>query len=291
MGPYLIAILLQLYPSECSNCMAPPSLLSFFLQRDASTSSQATATGSENSQPGSPSPDDLPPGPTARDDQPQDPPSPDVSTQSSPSPTPSFSTQHPLLHAATNDHRSGHRPFLNVVFDARLDYDELRTLILQGLTTVDFDNLRQACRSIDHCLMMPSTTGGLRYLPDLIDKCHEFGLPAPPALTAQGLCPNPPQSMVRIRACQCDDHLYLRRTRPHQAITPHPRQHLVCEVCRRNWHNNIGTNPSSATPNMVSRHDYWRVLLAGAHISLQSLRPRTKESALSSRPRWLRLLP
>ena len=196
---------------------------------------------------------------------------PDTPSHGSSSPTPSLQTQYPALHAATDDSYGGHRSFLDVIFDVRLEYGEVRTLILQGLTTVDFDNLRRACRSIDHCLMKPSATGNLGYPPDLIDKCHETGLPVPPSLPPCGSCPNPPQSTVRIRACQLHDHFDLRNANPHQANISHPRGHLVCEVCRRNWHHNIGTNPFAATPNRTTRHNQWRVLLARAHITLCGL--------------------
>ena len=184
-------------------------------------------------------------------------------------PTPySMSQSHPLLHEATANGRGGHRPFLDVIFDVNLAYDRVRALILQGLTTADFDNLRQTCRSMDHCLMTPSANGGLRYPPDLIDKCHEFGLPVPPSLPPRGSCPNPPQCTVRIRACQYQDYRQLERARPHDGVPPHPEKHLVCEVCRRNWHDNIGTNPNAPAPNPISRHDFWRCIISAAHITL-----------------------
>ena len=189
-------------------------------------------------------------------------------TPSSPSPTPSLQAQHPTLHAATNDYRGGYRSFLNVIFDAELAYDGARRCILQGLTTVDFDNLRQTCRSIDYCLMMPSASGHLRYPPDLIDKCHEVGLPMPPP---GGSCLNPPQGTVRIRACQFHDHYDLRYVNPHQKITTHPKEHLVCEVCRRNSHFGM------MSINPMNRHDYWRVLLARGHVTLCSLCDREKK--------------
>lgn len=180
---------------------------------------------------------------------------------------------HPALHAATDDFRGGHRSFLDVIFDANLNYDGVRTFILQGLNTANFDNLRQTCRSIDHCLMMPTAAGPphLRHFPDLIDRCHDFGLSVPPSLPPRGSCPNPPQSTVRIRACQFYDHDSLRFANPHQNITTHPREHLVCEICRRNWHDNIATLPGHLQPPQISRHDYWRRTLAGAHITVCSL--------------------
>ncbi len=189
----------------------------------------------------------------------------------------SLPSRYPGLHAATTDYRGGHRSFLDVIFDANLAYDGARSSILQGLNTADFDNLGRTCRSIDHCLMMPSATGALRYPPDLVDKCHEFGLPTPPSLPPQGSCPNPPQSSVRIRACQFDDYDDLRNLNPHQAITAHPREHLVCETCRRNWHDNIGRFPRGRALNQMSRHDMWRLLLASAHITLCRLCDREKK--------------
>ena len=213
--------------------------------------SQLTARNPSNTPPRSPSSDDP--------------------HQDSPSQTPPLSTQHAALHAATNDHHGGHRSFLDVIFDVRLGYDQVRASILQGLTTADFDNMRQACRSIDHCLMMPSAAGSLRYPPDLVDKCHETGLPEPPSLRPGGTCPNPPQSAVRIRTCQYYGHNILRYGNLGQTITSHSRDYLVCEVCRRNWHDNIGRHPLLGIQNPMSRHDYWRVLLAGAHITVCSL--------------------
>ena len=193
------------------------------------------------------------------------------SALASPSPTPPLPALHPTLHAATTDYRGGHRPFLDVIFDASLAYDGVRRSILQNLTTTDFHNLRQTCRSIDFCLMMPLANGHSRYVPDLIDQCDEFGLPAPPSLLPRGSCPNPPQSTTQIRACQCDDYRELRNYSPHQAVTPRPRDHLVCEVCRHNWHDNIGQVPGRQHPNHMSRHDYWRVTLAQGHITLCKL--------------------
>ena len=237
-------------------------LLSFFGVPSTPSMSQATTSD----------PGDLPPSPPSSDNSAQESsPPPDDPTPDPPSSTPSASVQYPLLHAATNDYRGGHRSFLGVIFDSRLGYDEVRAPMLQGLTTVDFDNLRQACRSLDHCLMMPSATGGLRYPPDLIDKCHETELPIPPSLHPLGSCPNPSQSTVRIRTCQYFDHNILRFGNQTQAITSHSRDYLVCEVCRRNWHDNIGDDPITRTRNPMSRHDYWRVLLAEAHITVCSL--------------------
>ena len=146
---------------------------------------------------------------------------------------------------------------------------------MQGLTTVEFDNMRQTCRSIDHCLMESTTTNPpfLRHPSHLIDKCHEIRLPIPPSLPPQGSCPNPPQGTVRIRACQFQDFDDIRWRNPHLSITPLPQEHLVCEACRRNWHDNIGTNPNPGNPppNPMSRHDWWRVKLATAHITVCSL--------------------
>ena len=198
-------------------------------------------------------------------------PSPNPPPSSSLSPAPSLRIQHPALHAATNDYRGGHRSFLDVIFDAELAYDGARTSILQGLTTADFDNLRQTCRSIDHCLMMPSATGHLRYPPDLIDKCNEVGLPIPPSLPPGGSCPNPPEGTVRIRACQFSEYYDLMYVHPHQHITAAPKEHLVCEVCRRNWHVRVGINLGMIAPNPVSRHDHWRLLLARGHVTLCGL--------------------
>ena len=229
-------------------------LLSFFGVPSSSSMSQATT----------PDPGDLPPSPPSSDNSAQDSSSPqDEPAQDSPSSTPSASIQRPLLHAATNDYHGGHRSFLDVIFDARLGYDRVRASILQGLNTVDFDNMRQACKSIDHCLMTPSAAGGLRYPPDLIDRCHEV-------LPPLGSCPNPPQSAVRIRTCQYRAHILMRHGTGGQAIAAHSPEHLVCEVCRRNWHNN-GNNPLTGAQNQMSRHDHWRVLLAGAHITVCSL--------------------
>ena len=223
---------------------------------------------SQNTTPGSGAPLPSPP---SSDNSDQGSPPQDEPARDSPPSTTSASIQRPLLHAATNDYRGGHRSFLDVIFDARLDYDEIRASILQVLDTTDFDNFRHACRSIDHCLMTPSAAGSLRYPRDLIDKCHETGLPIPPSLAPRGSCPNPPQSAVRIRTCQFYDHIRLNQRTRGQAITSHPREYLVCEVCRRNWHDNIGTNPLSGIQNPMSRHDYWRVLLAKGHITVCSL--------------------
>ena len=237
-------------------------LLSFFGVPNSPSMSQATA----------PDPGDLPPSPPSSDSSAQNSsPPPDERARDSPSSTPAASIQHPLLHAATNDYHGGHRSFLDVIFDASLSYDRVRASILQGLNTVDFDNMRQACRSIDHCLMTPSAAGSLRYPPDLIDRCHEIGLPNPPSLGPLGSCPNAPQSAVRIRTCQYYEHIMLRFGTESQAFTEHSRKYLVCEVCRRNWHDNIGNNPLTGTQNQMSRHDYWRVLLAEAHITVCSL--------------------
>ena len=224
--------------------------------------SQSTAPDSGDIPPNPPSSNNPDPDSPPPDDPTQDP------TQDPPPSTPSASIQRPALHAATNDYHGGHRSFLDVIFDARLGYDEVRASILQGLTTVDFDNMRRACRSIDHCLMMPSAAGSLRYPPDLVDRCHETELPMPPSLPPLGSCPNPPQNTVRIRPCQYFHHIRLRYGNPDQTITSHSRDYLVCEVCRRNWHDNIGMNPLTNTQNPMSRHDSWRVLLAGAHITV-----------------------
>ena len=167
----------------------------------------------------------------------------------------SFSVQHPLLHAATNNFRGGHQPFLDEMFDARLLYEKLQRLILQGLSTLDLNKLGQTCRNIDYCLRMLSTIGSLI-------------LPSHPP---RGSCSNSPQSTVRIKACQCHDHLDLRNINPYQAKMSYPREHLVCEVCRRNWQDNTGRNPLSATPNITSRHDDWRVRLATAYNTVCSL--------------------
>ena len=236
-------------------------LLSFFGIPSTPSMSQATT----------PDRGDLPPSPPSSDNPDQDSPPPADPARDSPPSTPPLSSHSPALHAATNDHHGGHRSFLDVIFDARLGYDQVRASILQHLTTVDFDNMRQACRSIDHCLMMPSAAGSLRYPPDLVDKCHEIGLPKPPSLRPLGSCPNPPQSAVRIRTCQYYSHNLLRFGNQDQAITAHSRDYLVCETCRRNWHDNIGDNPLTGIPYPMSRHDYWRVLLAGAHITVCSL--------------------
>ena len=167
----------------------------------------------------------------------------------------SLSVQHPLLHAATNNSRGGHRAFLDEKFDARLLYEKLRRLILQGLSTLDFDKLGHACRNINHCLRMLSTIRSL----------------IPPSHPPRGSCSNSPQKTVRIKACQCHDHLDLRNINPYQAIMSYPQEHLVCQVCRRNWQDNIGRNPLSATPNITSRHDDWRVILATAYNPVCSL--------------------
>lgn len=236
-------------------------LLSFFGVPSTSSMSQATT----------PNLGDLPPSPPSSNNSAQDSSSPpDDPARDSPS-TPSNSIQRPLLHAATTDYQGGHRPFLDVIFDARLVYGGIRASILQGLNTVDFDNMRQACRSIDHCLMTPSATGSLRYPPDIVDKCHETGLPKPPSVGPLCSCPNPPQSAVRIRTCQYYEHTRLRYRFRDQAITAHPRDYLVCEICRRNWHDNIGTDPITRIQNTMSRHDHWRVMLTGAHITVCSL--------------------
>ena len=198
----------------------------------------------------------------------------DSSSSESPSPVDSLPSRYPDLHAATTDYRGGHRSFLDVIFDANLVYDGVRTAILHGLNTADFDNLRLTCRTIDHWLMMPSATGALRHPPDLVDKCHESGLPIPPSLPPQGSCPNPPQSSVRVRACQVCDYPDLRQLNPHQAITAHPREHLGCEICRRNWHDNIVPGQSALNQ---SRHDVWRFILATAHITLCRLCDREKK--------------
>ncbi|CAF9935055.1 hypothetical protein IMSHALPRED_010082 [Imshaugia aleurites] len=200
--------------------------------------------------------------------------------------------QYPALHAATTNFHGGHRSFLDVIFDANLAYDEVRTSILQGLSTGDFDNLRQTCRSIDHCLMMPSSAGPphLRHPPHLIDTCNEFGLPVPTTvgppqrvptgLLPDGTCPNPPQSTARVRPCECHNHAPLKFWRSHEIITPspnrrNPKEHLVCEVCRRNWHHNSGRNPAGGPaggiPAHHNRHDQWRVALTAAHITVCSL--------------------
>ena len=170
---------------------------------------------------------------------------------------------HPGLHAATDDHHCGHCSFLDVVFDASLAYDGIRTSILQGLSTANFDNLRQASRSIDYCLTMPSFSGRLRYPPHLIDKCDEFGF-----LPNRGSCPNPPQSTLRTEACQYFSYDELRPHHPHRMVTRHPREHLVCEVCRRDWHDNVGNDPRNGTPIPTKPHDLWRTTLAKAHITV-----------------------
>ena len=192
-----------------------------------------------------PSPSDFTPIGSPSPDPPSQGSSPSISLSPARSATPSLPLQHSALHAATNDFRGGHRSFLDFIFDSSLHYDDARAFILQGLSTADFEDLRQTCRSIDHCLMMPPLAGPahLRHLPDLINKCHEFGLPVPPSLPPRGPCPNSPQGTVRIRACQFCRHNPLRFANPHQNVTTHPQEHWVCEVCRPNRHSNIATNP------------------------------------------------
>lgn len=206
-----------------------------------------------------------------------DPPLTNVSLQDSPSPeshfpvTPApmnFQQQYQGLHAATNIGRGRYRSFLDIVFDATLAYGAIRRSILQGLTTVDSDNMRQTCRSIDHCLMQSTNTDppSLQYPPHTIDKCEDIGLPVPPSLGLRGSCPNPPQCSVRIRPCQYHDFQEIRFWHPHGN-----RELLVCEVCRRNWHDNIGTNPGTAVLNLHSRYVWWRVAIASGHVTVCKL--------------------
>ena len=237
-------------------------LLSFFGVPSTPSMSQATTPDSG----------DLPPNPPSFENSAQDSSRhPDDPARDSPSSTPSASIQYPSLHAATTDYQGGHRSFLDVIFDERLSYEGLRPSILQGLNTLDFDNMRQACRTIDNCLMTPKANGSLRYPPLLVDKCHETELPNPPSVGPLGSCPNPPNNTVRIRTCQYYEHVILRNGHQDPTFNAHPRDYLVCEVCRRNWHDNIGTDPILRTQNTMNRHDYWRVLLAGAHITVCSL--------------------
>lgn len=161
------------------------------------------------------------------------------------------------------------------LFNINKLYGDLRTSVLQNLTTVDFDNLRQTCGSIDHCLMEPTTNNPprSRYLPDTIDRCDEIGLPAPPSIGLRGACPNPSQCTVRIRYCQHADFPALT-----QAPACGSNEYLVCEVCRRNWHDNIGRNPRTAIINPFSRHDWWRLRIASGHVTVCKLCDREQKS-------------
>lgn len=154
--------------------------------------------------------------------------------------------------------------------------DGIRESLLQNLTTLDFDNMRQTCKSIDHCLMQPKNTNPLelRYPPDIIDKCEDIGLPIPPSLPPQGSCPNDPQCTLRIRPCQYHDFQPIRFWHPHGN-----RELLVCEVCRRNCHFNIGNNhPAVPQLNPVSRHDWWRFTIASGHVTVCKLCDREQKS-------------
>ena len=161
------------------------------------------------------------------------------------------------------------------MFDRDLDYDNVRESILQNLDTLDFDNMRQTCRSIDYCLMEPTDNDPqeLHYPPHIIDKCEDIGLPVPSSLGLRGSCPNPPQCSVRIRPCQYHDFLAIRVWYPHGN-----RELLVCEVCRRNWHDNIGTNPGTAVLNLRSRYIWWRVTIASGHVTVCKLCDREQKS-------------
>lgn len=164
------------------------------------------------------------------------------------------------------------------MFDRVLEYPAIRESILQGLTTVDYENMRQTCQSIDHCLMDSTTTNppNSRYLPHTIDRCDDVNLPVPPigtSLPQGGSCPNPPQCTVRIRPCQSRDFTAVWNAYPHGN-----GERLVCEVCRRNWHDNIRTNPGMHNPNTIIRHVWWRLTIACGHVTVCELCDREQKS-------------
>ena len=202
--------------------------------------------------------------------------SPSLDSKSSALPAPmNFALQFPGLHAATNIGPGRYRPFLDVMFDRTLEYNDIRVSILQGLNTADFDNMRQTCQSLDHCLTESTTTNppNSRYLPHTIDKCQDRNLPVPPSLPPQGSCPNPPQCTVRIRPCQSRDFTAVWVAHPHGN-----GERLVCEVCRRNWHYNIGTNPGTNTLFTLTRHVWWRLTIRSGHVTVCKLCDREQKS-------------
>lgn len=170
--------------------------------------------------------------------------------------------------AATLD---GRQPALVGIFNAALSYDGIRASLLRHLHNGEFNAMRTLCRSIDHGLTIPASGVGpqrLRYQRDLRDKCDEIFLPVPPSLRHYGSCPNVPGSWYRVLPCQNHNYPELRYPSPHHILNQGRRteQQLVCYGCRRNNHHIIRS--FGAIPNPVSRHDFWRRVLATGHITV-----------------------